>query len=54
MRYGQELGCVIDPCQGDVRETIFADTEGIVFFSHTEPLVNEGDVVYRLIHRLHE
>ena len=54
VRYGQELGCVIDPCQGDVRETIFADTEGIVFFSHTEPLVNEGDVVYRLIHRLHE
>lgn len=54
VRYGQELGCVIDPCLGDVRETIFADTEGIVFFSHTEPLVNEGDVVYRLIHRLHE
>lgn len=54
IRYGQELGCVIDPCLGDVREVIVADTEGIVFFSHTEPLVNEGDVVYRLIHRLHE
>lgn len=54
VRYGQELGYVIDPFLGDVVETIVADTEGIVFFSHTEPLVNEGDIVYRLIHRLHE
>ena len=54
VHYNQILGEVIDPFLGDVRETICSKTDGIVFFSHTEPLVNQGDIVYRLIHRLHE
>ena len=37
-----------------VRETILAPTDGIVFFAHTEALISEKDIAYRLIHRLHE
>lgn len=54
VRYGQRLGEVIDPFEGTVRETILAQTDGIVFFAHTDPLINQCDVAYRLIHRLHE
>jgi hypothetical protein len=54
VRYGQPLAQITDPYEGEVREIVRAQTEGIVFFAHTGPLVNEGDIVYRLIHRLHE
>lgn len=54
VKYGQEIGLVIDPLLGDIKEVITADTEGVVFFAHTDPMVNEGDIVCRLIHRLHE
>lgn len=54
VRYGQVMGEVIDPYEGSVRERIVAPTDGIVFFAHTRPLIHEGDIVFRLIHRLHE
>lgn len=54
VRYGMELAQIIDPFDGRIRERITAPTDGIVFFAHTESLVNESDVAYRLIHRLHE
>nr|MCR5654995.1 succinylglutamate desuccinylase [Lachnospiraceae bacterium] len=54
VHYGQRLAEVIDPFEGNIKERIKADTEGVVFYAHTDPLINEGDVVYRLIHRLHE
>ena len=40
--------------EGNIVEKIIAPTDGIVFFKQAEPLVNESDVVYRMIHRLHE
>lgn len=54
VRYGHALAEIIDPYEGFVKETILAPTDGIVFFAHTEPLASEGDIAYRLIHRLHE
>lgn len=54
VRYGYLLGEIIDPYEGFVKETITAPTDGIVFFAHTDPLICEGDIAYRLIHRLHE
>ena len=41
---------IIDPYDGSVRETILAPTDGIVFFAHTEALISEKDIAYRLIH----
>jgi len=54
VRYGMYLASVIDPLEGNVKEIIKAPTDGIVFFSNTEALVGERDIVFRLIHRLHE
>mgnify|MGYP001666436253 FL=1 len=53
MRYNQLMGEIVDPFLGDVISEIHATTDGIVFFAHKDPLVNEGDIVFRLIHRLH-
>lgn len=53
VRYGHKLAEIIDPYEGGVRETIIAPTDGIVFFNHTEDLITESDMAYRLIHRLH-
>lgn len=53
VRYGELLAEIIDPYEGFIKETITAPTDGIVFFAHTEPLVAQGDIAYRLIHRLH-
>ena len=54
VRYGYLLAEIIDPYVGYVKETITAPTDGIVFFAHTEPLISQGGIAYRLIHRLHE
>ena len=54
VHYKQPMAEIIDPFLGNVKETILAPTEGIVFFAHKDPLVHEGDTAYRLIHRLHE
>ena len=54
VRYGYLLAEIIDPYEGYVKETITAPTDGIVFFAHTEPLISQGGIAYRLIHRLHE
>lgn len=53
VRYGQLMAEIIDPFEGTVISRIVAKTDGIVFFAHKEPLVSEGDIIYRLIHRLH-
>lgn len=54
VRYGMEMAKIIDPYDGSVRETILAPTDGIVFFAHSESLICQKDIAYRLIHRLHE
>lgn len=54
VRYGMKLAEVIDPYEGAVRETLLAPTDGIVFFAHTESMICQDDIAYRLIHRLHE
>lgn len=53
VRYGQTLAEIIDPYEGYVKSIITAPTDGIVFFAHTEPLIAQRDIAYRLIHRLH-
>lgn len=54
VRYGQVMAEIVDPYKGDVISQVTATTDGIVFFAHTDPLINQGDIAYRLIHRLHE
>ena len=54
VKYGDLMAEITDPYEGNIVEKIIAPTDGIVFFKQAEPLVNESDVVYRMIHRLHE
>ena len=54
IHYQEPMGEIIDPYEGNVVETILAPTEGIVFFTHKDPMVSQNDMIYRLIHRLHE
>lgn len=54
VRYGYSLAEILDPHEGYIREIVKAPTDGIVFFAHTQSLISQGDVAYRLIHRLHQ
>ena len=54
VRYGTVMAQIIDPFEGTIRESIKAPTDGIVFFAHTESLIAQNDIAYRLIHRLNE
>lgn len=51
---GTVIGEIIDPYEGEVVSRVVSQTEGLVFFVHTEPTVNEGAVVCKIIRRLHE
>lgn len=48
------LAEILDPCEGTVLQTITAPIEGVVFFSHKAPLVNQNEIVYEIIKRFHE
>lgn len=51
--HGQTMAVILDPYEGTVRETITSPTDGIVFFTHQKPLVNQKDLVFTVIRRLH-
>lgn len=54
VRYGYPIAEILDPYEGYIKEAIIAPTSGIVFFAHTEALISQGDIAYRMIHRLHQ
>ena len=43
----------MEQIQSDVRENVMSPTDGIVFFTHQKPLVNQKDLVFTMIRRLH-
>ncbi len=54
VRRGDLLAEIIDPCEGETLTQILSPTDGIVFFTHSQPLVMEGAIICRLIRRLYE
>ncbi|MDO5381470.1 MAG: M14 family metallopeptidase [Eubacteriales bacterium] len=52
--HGETIARVLDPCEGTVKSEIVAQTDGIVFFAHTAPMVMGNEVVYKIIRRMHE
>ena len=46
---GQPLAQVIDPYEGEVRETLVSPQSGIVFFCHDDPLTYANTAVIKLI-----
>lgn len=51
---GDVLADILDPYEGEIISQILAPTEGIVFFAHSQPLVMEGGIIFKIIRRLHE
>lgn len=51
--YGDELAQIIHPLEGYVLNYICAPCDGIVFFSHSAPLINQQTTAFRIIPRLH-
>ncbi len=54
VRQGEKIAEVLHPYEGNVIETIEAPCDGIVFFAYKKPLVNEHEIVYQIIKRMHE
>lgn len=54
VKTGEVLAEVLDPHEGEVVSQILSPARGIVFFAYAKPLVMEGDIVFKIIKRLHE
>ena len=50
---GDRMATIIEPGSGEVISQILAPTDGIVFFAHSQPLVMERAIVFKIIRRLH-
>ena len=48
---GQPLAEIIDPFEGEVKTVIYAPVEGVVFFTHNNPLVMESTAIFKIIRR---
>lgn len=46
---GQTLAAVIDPYEGEVKETLHSPVDGIVFFVHDDPLTYADTAVFKLV-----
>lgn len=39
VKKGQALAEIIDPCTGEILETLYSPEDGVLFFQHNEPLI---------------
>lgn len=46
---GQELGAVVDPLTGDIRETLKSPASGLLFTLREYPVVYEGSLIARIL-----
>ncbi|MGN1014650.1 MAG: M14 family metallopeptidase [Butyricicoccus sp.] len=51
--FGEEMAHIIHPLEGHILGHIYAPSDGIVFFAHSSPLINEQTTAFRIIRRLH-
>lgn len=54
VHHGEVLAEIMDPYEGTVITQILSPTDGIIFFAYQSPLINENEIVYKIIRRLHE
>lgn len=53
MSYGDIMAEILHPYEGYVITKILSPTNGVIFFSHSNPLAMESQVMYKMIHRQH-
>lgn len=46
---GQLLACILDACDGEVTEQLYAPADGTVFFQHCNPMVYADTAVIKLL-----
>lgn len=51
--YGEPIAEILHPLEGYVMEELRAPCDGILFFAHSAPLINEHALAFRIIGRLH-
>lgn len=51
MKKGQEIGCVIDPLEGNIRSRVLSPVDGVLFTIREYPVVDEGSLVARVLKR---
>ena len=51
---GDILAEILHPYEGEVISRVVSPTDGIVFFAYRKPLINEKEICYKIIRRLHE
>lgn len=49
VRQGDVIAKVLDPLTGDTRQTITSPSDGVVFFSHTKPLVHQHSRLFQIL-----
>lgn len=53
VRWGEPIAEVLDPLTGARLHELTASTSGILFFAHKKPLINQHEVAFRIVRRLH-
>ena len=46
---GQPMAYIIHPYEGDIMEALYAPTDGIVFFAHSDPLTYANTAVIKIL-----
>lgn len=54
VKQGELLAEIIHPYEGEIIDRVTAPADGIIFFTHTKPLVMENNVIFKMIKRLHK
>ncbi len=54
VRRGDVLAEIVSPDDGELVSSVKSPTDGIVFFAHSQPLVTEETMIYKIIRRLHQ
>ena len=49
VRKGDQIGDILDPLTGEINETIYSETDGIVFTLREYPIVSEGSLIARIL-----
>jgi len=46
---GQVLAEIIDPCTGEILETVYSPTDGVVFFRYDDPLIYAYTSAFKIL-----
>jgi predicted deacylase len=48
IKEGDTLAKILDPFTGETRSVIHSSSAGTIFFSHTQPLVHQNTILFKI------